>query len=636
MLKRKTIHKIITLPFILFAFGCNAILGTDDISIKSSTDSAADTDTDTDADTGTDTDTDKDTDTDTNDSGGSSSVDTDSNTDTDSGTNIDTYTDMDTAVCEPFQSRKCKNVLGNCAKGNETCLEDGSGWSNCSILPETSDSCELDDDANCNGMMNEGCSCTAESVRSCGPADEGICKSGTQSCIGGTWSSDCIGQVLPEERDCASEIDNDCDGVPDNNTDSDCNCIPGAKRSCDPYGKGGIGICTLGEQRCVYVNGTSTSDWSSSCIGAVEPKAEVCDENLTDEDCDGIGNEGCNCVIGTEQDCGTNVGVCEYGSRSCEDGLWPTACEGGIEPGTRDCNSSKDNDCDNFADNITDDVCQCENSKTRSCLVPGEQGICQSGTQSCIMANDNSNSHWGTCQSINPAGTELCNNDDLDEDCDGLVNEGCECINGNDAQCDDGISCTTDTCSNGQCNNIVANSKCLIGNICYDNNDDNSNNTCQYCNAANNQKGWTTRDNGWYDSTNGYCWQVTPNAQPLTYAEADSYCTGLAEGWRIPTVHEAITIMRGCQDGSPVSKSLPSLCTVTNCSVDYCNRVSGCAMGCPTDEYWPSQLEGEAGQYWTSTYSDSEQSLLWGASYSMGFVINTFRATTPTMVRCVH
>jgi hypothetical protein len=97
---------------------------------------------------------------------------------------------------------------------------------------------------------------------------------------------------MPGTRNCESGADNDCNGAPDNAEAAYCRCNPSASsRSCDPYDRGGKGICELGTETCVLDNDGSTSDWV--CTGAVAPDTEMCDEANLDEDCDGDINEGC-------------------------------------------------------------------------------------------------------------------------------------------------------------------------------------------------------------------------------------------------------------------------------------------------------------------------------------------------------
>src|SRR5262249_58198860 len=66
-----------------------------------------------------------------------------------------------------------------CAGGTETCTN--GAWGACSIAPTTADSCVQGNDDNCNGMVNEGCSCINNvSTRACG-----FCSDGSQTCTDG-------------------------------------------------------------------------------------------------------------------------------------------------------------------------------------------------------------------------------------------------------------------------------------------------------------------------------------------------------------------------------------------------------------------------------------------------------------------
>lgn len=60
--------------------------------------------------------------------------------------------------------------------------------------------------------------CTTGDTRKCytgpyGTADKGICKSGSERCIGGKWNGVCKNQVLPEPvQSCGLMVDDNCDG----------------------------------------------------------------------------------------------------------------------------------------------------------------------------------------------------------------------------------------------------------------------------------------------------------------------------------------------------------------------------------------------------------------------------------------
>jgi hypothetical protein len=78
----------------------------------------------------------------------------------------------------------------------------------------------LDDD--CNGQVDEGCTCVTGEVQPCfygppGRVDIGACTRGTQTCEGGgefaVWGS-CVGGMWPSAEVC-DDLDNDCNGCAD-------------------------------------------------------------------------------------------------------------------------------------------------------------------------------------------------------------------------------------------------------------------------------------------------------------------------------------------------------------------------------------------------------------------------------------
>jgi hypothetical protein len=88
-------------------------------------------------------------------------------------------------------------------------------------VPAATESCDdgLDDD--CDGVVDDGCTCGGFDSQFCygGSAetrDVGICRSGEQQCVGGSWSIECAGQILPQAGEsCGNGLDDDCNGEPD-------------------------------------------------------------------------------------------------------------------------------------------------------------------------------------------------------------------------------------------------------------------------------------------------------------------------------------------------------------------------------------------------------------------------------------
>ncbi len=155
---------------------------------------------------------------------------------------------------------------------------------------------------------------------------------------------------------------------------------------------------------------------------------EVCD-GVLDEDCDGSVDEGCDCTPGAIDNCGVDVGACTFGTQTClPGGVW-SGCEGGTRPTEETCNDV-DDDCDGVVD---EDI-------TRTCST--NVGVCVEGTETCVAGG------WGACTGT-LAGVEVCDGAMLDEDCDGMVNEGCECVDTETGSCMVLTCAGTWTCSSG-------------------------------------------------------------------------------------------------------------------------------------------------------------------------------------------
>jgi hypothetical protein len=118
-------------------------------------------------------------------------------------------------------------LLGACSKGKLKCAS--GGGTQC--VPDTgpvTEICGNNIDDDCNGAVDDGSDCnkpecTSGQTQPCqgGPAEVGPCKTGTQTCTGGTWG-ECKGQVLPTPEVCNGKDDN-CSGTADDGS----LCSPG-------------------------------------------------------------------------------------------------------------------------------------------------------------------------------------------------------------------------------------------------------------------------------------------------------------------------------------------------------------------------------------------------------------------------
>jgi hypothetical protein len=104
--------------------------------------------------------------------------------------------------------------VGVCRAGTQTCVVNGTGtWGACTgqTLPATEVCDNLDND--CNGTTDNGLTRTCYNGPT-GTSGVGICRSGTQTCVAGSWGSTCPGEVVPRTETC-NATDDDCDGTTD-------------------------------------------------------------------------------------------------------------------------------------------------------------------------------------------------------------------------------------------------------------------------------------------------------------------------------------------------------------------------------------------------------------------------------------
>jgi hypothetical protein len=144
----------------------------------------------------------------------------------------------------------------------------------------------------------------------------------------------------------------------------------------------------------------------------------------------------------------------------------------------------------------------------------------------------------------------------------------------------------------------------------------------------------------WIDSQTDLVWELVPAGGNPNVADAGTYCGQLtlagASGWRVPTLDELRTLVRGCADTQTGGAcELTDDCATTDCRNDACDGCidaanQGPAMfGC----YWEANLQGECGRYWSSTGPGG--GLGWIVDFDDATVRQADAALPAGLVRCV-
>jgi hypothetical protein len=319
--------------------------------------------------------------------------------------------------------------VGACKVGKQSCDEKGQ-WGDCQgeVVPDKEACNGVDDD--CNGKVDDlpeqscGVGACAATMPSCdkgkpvictpgipqqeicngiddncnqlvdetfpgkdGPCDtgqQGVCKDGTLQCIteNGETGPKCAPKAEPSAEVC-NGVDDDCNGVVDD--------VPGVGKACST---GLAGPCAAGALGC--------SNGALVCLPAVPPVAEVCDG--VDNDCNGLVDDG---DPGGGGACATGIpGVCSAGTMSCTNGA--LLCTQNVAPSVEVCDGL-DNDCNGVVDDGA--------AGGGGACSTGLPGVCAAGTMAC------QNGVLSCKENVAPK-AEICGNG-LDDDCNGVVDDGC-------------------------------------------------------------------------------------------------------------------------------------------------------------------------------------------------------------------
>ncbi|MEW5739813.1 MAG: MopE-related protein [Myxococcota bacterium] len=156
------------------------------------------------------------------------------------------------------------------------------------------------------GTGGGGGPCTMPVACYSGPANTqgvGACAAGTAQCVDG-GPGQCVGEVLPSAEAC-NGVDDDCNGMVDD----------------------GLGMVSCGQGACRVSVAACTNGRPTTCTPGMA-SAEVCGDNV-DNNCDGIVDEGCDCIYVAPSGADTNAGTIASPKRTIIAGI-ATAADAGF------------------------------------------------------------------------------------------------------------------------------------------------------------------------------------------------------------------------------------------------------------------------------------------------------------------
>ncbi len=481
---------------------------------------------------------------------------------------------VNAAATDPGCSSK---VSLSCTSGTWKCTFTDPAYCTAGSCPATPDVCDGKDN-NCDGQVDESFKPPALLVGFLGQAcfsddgkpapGDGPCRTqGSFVCRADGTGTQCsaVKDLSKATTETCDGIDNNCDGIVDNNLSSDARigkqCFGGTKGICALASHAGTTSCQTGAVVCSGANIVHPGD-----------KVEVC--NGLDDDCDGIVD---NNLTDTGALCGSSVGQCKSGTQQCVSGK--LTCVGGVLPQPEICDGL-DNNCNGQIDDSPTDV-------GTACNVPpppptGVPQPCKAGVNICIGGTR-------VCQGSITAvqATDNCNED---TNCDGKLTNQTGLSNTDPLNCGScGNNCNTkDVNSTWACQaGVCVHTGCASGHIDCDAN-------ASTCETACTPTSATESCNNKDDDCNCKVDDNVPPATPVQVCGVSPSATDVGCTTGVATT---------CTAGAWKCTFPTGYCTGGNCSatVDSCDNKDNNCNGV-TDENFkpPLLLSGYEGQACTS------------------------------------
>lgn len=377
-----------------------------------------------------------------------------------------------------------------------------------------------------------GCAAEPGATDSGAPAGDAA---GQQDSAGASCTSDkdCPGRVCdPLNRRCvACLLDRDCSSGEHCRSYS-CEPYTSCKSSLDCVGVKGKPICSVADGECVACDSAADCGKQADCVGhkcvpytpctsSKSCTAQVCDvqrgrcvDCLADNDCaKGERCIGATCVkvtpCASDKDCTPLGKLCDKAAGICRRCLTHDHC-----PAVYHCTAG---DC--VLDICAAGQSRCVQNAVAACNAAGDAWTAGTscGDQRCQQAAGKAQCVPWTCTPPCTGATDTCVKGTCmcgaGPACSGTSDTcskgACRCGQGapctpphvcqagkcitcsKDADCDDKLSCTKDTCSGGACSSAIMSGSCLIAKACRASGAINPADKCQRCDPATSATAWS-------------------------------------------------------------------------------------------------------------------------------------------------